>query len=97
MNSPYPVILSLECHCCPEQQLAIVCHMETCFGDALLRPEVSSVRSDHNEGSDHGRGIRSRAVGSEHGPWDPNTAAGSEHCRRFALTTCVGILVLESS
>jgi len=38
VNSPYPIILSLEMHCCPEQQTAIVHYMEAAFGDHLLRP-----------------------------------------------------------
>lgn len=34
----YPVILSIEMHCCPEQQDTIVKYMEAGFGDILLRP-----------------------------------------------------------
>ena len=41
--SPYPLILSLENHCCLSQQRKIVQYMKNAFGDMLLTPDEQEV------------------------------------------------------
>ncbi|EGG20225.1 phosphoinositide-specific phospholipase C [Cavenderia fasciculata] len=37
-NSPYPIVLSLETHCAPAQQVKMIEHMVAIFGDMLAKP-----------------------------------------------------------
>ncbi|KAJ9125253.1 hypothetical protein QFC22_000208 [Naganishia vaughanmartiniae] len=41
MASPYPVIISAEVHCGPQQQLALACILKEVFGSALVTAPIA--------------------------------------------------------
>lgn len=43
--SPYPLFISLEIHCCPDQQRQMVSYMKQAFGDTLVMKPVTANES----------------------------------------------------
>lgn len=46
LASPYPVILSMEVHCCLEQQDKLVEHLKASLGDRLMQKRMDDSEGD---------------------------------------------------